>query len=163
MSTTLLSFLPNPRPQISGTGIPSGTKVSASSTGMTVAIDTAIGATSVPAGSLILLDTHCNVGLSNHLGTPWGGVTCDPSGQLVELDLESNTLDGTVPSELGGLTALVSNLKLASNKLAGVLPTELGRMTAVVSNFDFTANQLTNAVPSQVGEGRDRPTTRLAT
>ena len=39
------------------------------------------------------------------IGT-WYGVTADESGRVIKLDLWYNNLSGTIPPELGNLTAL---------------------------------------------------------
>jgi hypothetical protein len=46
------------------------------------------------------------------------------------LDLYENELSGSLPSELGLLTAMMS-LSMSYNELNGTIPSELGLMTAM--------------------------------
>ena len=57
----------------------------------------------------------------------WHGVTADALGRVVEIDLESNGLEGSVPGELGDLTHMTV-LKLSGNALSGRLPRSLARL-----------------------------------
>ena len=54
----------------------------------------------------------------------WAGVTIDADGQVTALALNGNNLVGTVPPELGSLTALIQ-LDLGGNRLDGCLPANL--------------------------------------
>jgi Leucine-rich repeat (LRR) protein len=62
----------------------------------------------------------------NVTNTPcsWSGVTCS-AGQVTEISLSYNDLNGSIPSELGNLSQLTS-LYLTDNQLTGSIPTELG-------------------------------------
>jgi len=65
------------------------------------------------------------------------------------IDLVNLSLNGTVPTELGLLTALTM-LNLPANQLTGTLPTELGMLTEL--NFLILAvNQLNATIPSELG------------
>ena len=55
---------------------------------------------------------------------------------LTWLDLSGNSLQQTVPTELGGLTAL-SLLSLGTNQLVGTIPTEAPRSPTYCSCFLF--------------------------
>ena len=79
----------------------------------------------------------------------WHGVTTDPSGRVVELDLSENELNGTIPSELGSLTNL-ETLRLSDNQLRGTIPPELGNLTnlEVLNLFE---NRLSGTIPSELG------------
>lgn len=48
--------------------------------------------------------------------------------------LESNKLNGTIPTELGFLTKL-KNLLMFKNELTGSVPSELGLLTALGTYF----------------------------
>jgi PKD repeat protein len=79
----------------------------------------------------------------------WFGVTM--SGCRVQgLDLDSNNLTGTLPPEIGNLTALAS-LDLRYNNLSGTIPAELGNLQACKYLY-LTHNGLTGPIPSQVGQ-----------
>ena len=85
---------------------------------------------------------------TRQLGT-WYGVTTDESGRVIELDLWHNDLSGTIPPELGNLTAL-TYLRLSGNDLSGTVPPELGNLTALTS-FSLSSNDLSGAVPPELG------------
>lgn len=78
----------------------------------------------------------------------WHGVTCD-AGQthVTALKLNFNNLTGTVPSSLGGLTALTS-LNLRQNSLNGPVP-----MLALdqLAQVDLSDNQFSGPIPSLAG------------
>ena len=78
----------------------------------------------------------------------WYGVTCS-GDNLTGLNLASNNLVGTIPSELGDLTTLTS-LDLSRNTLTGSIPTELGNLTSLEYLY-LNYNQLTGAIPSELG------------
>ncbi|KAK3261284.1 hypothetical protein CYMTET_29802, partial [Cymbomonas tetramitiformis] len=60
---------------------------------------------------------------------------CDKDTQSTSLRLYSNSLTGTVPTELGRLTQLKWYIKLNNNSLTGPLPTELGLLYEMTSFF----------------------------
>lgn len=110
------------------------------------------------------------------LGT-WYGVTTDPRGNVVELDLKrngltgeipwriqalaylesldlrNNSLSGSIPPELGDLRNLVT-LQLGSNWLEGVIPPELGELRKLVT-LGLENNLLTGPIPRELGALRD--------
>ncbi len=85
--------------------------------------------------------------LNNPVGS-WHGVTTT-NGRVVELDFFFNNLNGSIPSELGNLTALTS-LSLSLNDLTGSIPSELGNLTAL-TNLNLSINLLTGSIPSELG------------
>ena len=46
-----------------------------------------------------------------------------------------NSLSGTIPSQLGGLSQLTAVMSLYTNKLSGQVPTEFGKMTSLTSSM----------------------------
>ena len=64
-------------------------------------------------------------------------------------EMGGSSLTGTLPSELGLLTAL-TKLYLVDNALSGVLPTELGLLTALVELI-LDGNSLTGSLPTELG------------
>ena len=78
----------------------------------------------------------------------WKGVSCG-YGQVVWLDLDNNGLSGTLPAELGNLTALTL-LDLKDNHLSGGLPPEIGNLTALEELY-LSNNQLDGALPPEIG------------
>ena len=56
----------------------------------------------------------------------WYGVSCSSSGdEVTAVALGSNSLGGTIPTELGYMVD-VTKMLLNSNELTGAVPTELG-------------------------------------
>ena len=79
----------------------------------------------------------------------WHGVVVDSRGNVSELDLSMNNLNGMLIPEIGQLTALVE-LELWGNSLAGNIPMELGGLTRL-SSLHLGGNQLTGAIPTEIG------------
>jgi len=79
----------------------------------------------------------------------WYGVTCT-GGDLTGLNLASNNLVGTIPSELGNFVNLTS-LDLSSNTLTGSIPTELGNLTTLTS-LDLSTNFLEGPLPQWLSD-----------
>ena len=80
----------------------------------------------------------------------WQGVTLSGTPQRVTgLDLSGSSLDGTVPTTLGRLTAL-ETLDLGDNALTGTIPTELGSLTGL-EMLDLGSNELSGAIPTELG------------
>ena len=82
----------------------------------------------------------------------WSGVTC-ASSAVSQLQLMTNNLVGTLPTEFGLLTKLTKNLDLRANSLAKTLPTEIGALTALTQNVRFCCG-LSGLVPTVSREGR---------
>ena len=84
----------------------------------------------------------------------WGSINaqCNGNGQEVDLiDFGYDNLQGTIPEELGLLTALTF-LGLYENRLlTGGIPTQLGLLTALKELYLWT-NQLTGTVPTQLAQ-----------
>ena len=78
----------------------------------------------------------------------WVGITCSDE-QVVQVRLDSNKLTGSIPVELGNLTAL-GFLDLSGNQLSGPIPAELGSLTAL-SNLVLSRNYLTGPIPAELG------------
>jgi Leucine-rich repeat (LRR) protein len=77
----------------------------------------------------------------------WYGVTCS-GGNLTGLNLASNNLVGTIPSELGNLTIL-KRLNLSFNRLTGSIPPQLGNLTSI-STLYLNNNELTGSIPPEL-------------
>jgi hypothetical protein len=80
----------------------------------------------------------------------WFGITTDAGNiKVTEIDLFNNQLTGTIPSELGNLSNLLT-LRLHRNQLSGNIPVELGNLANLqVILLEF--NQLTGTIPTQLG------------
>jgi hypothetical protein len=79
----------------------------------------------------------------------WDGVETGRDGRVTRLWLESNELNGEIPSELGDLPSLVG-LWLWGNDLSGEIPGELGSLTNLV-NLSLGGNQLRDQIPPELG------------
>ena len=70
---------------------------------------------------------------------------------LQELSVVENSLQGTIVSELGFLSALRS-LRLSNNSLSGTIPSELGGLGKLVHILDLSDNSLNGTIPASIGE-----------
>ena len=87
----------------------------------------------------------------------WEGVTLNASSTRVTgLDLDNETLDGTIPAALGELSAL-ETLDLSDNDLTGAIPAELGRLWDL-QELRLSGNSLTGCIPLEL---RSVPTNDL--
>ena len=86
----------------------------------------------------------------------WFGIETDDNGRVVRVDLQENSLSGTIPGDLGNLTSLkwlfLNNHRATSpttNRLTGTIPPELGQLTNLESLY-LGANPLTGDIPSEL-------------
>ncbi len=79
----------------------------------------------------------------------WHGITTDGSGRVVTVDLFLNGLAGSMPPELGNLTAL-RTLTLSGSSLSGPIPSELGRL-ANLEKLNLIVNRLSGSIPPELG------------
>ena len=80
----------------------------------------------------------------------WFGVSTDPNGRVVRIEMSSNGLRGELPAELGQLAEL-QWLRMSYNQLSGPIPAELGRLGNLVT-LRLTRNQLSGAIPAELGQ-----------
>ena len=84
----------------------------------------------------------------------WHGIVCDDGNEenlvVRQILLNNNTLDGTLPSEVGLLKKLQS-LDLSKNSINGALPTEVGQMTSLQQLW-LSYNVLEGSIPSEIGK-----------
>lgn len=77
----------------------------------------------------------------------WYGVTTR-NGRVVQLDLKTNNLTGTLPVEIGNLTEL-QYLNFGGNAITGTIPPECGRLTKLVM-LGLYQNQLSGEIPQEL-------------
>ena len=74
----------------------------------------------------------------------WWGVTME-GGRVTRLEWDEESLSGTIPSEIGALSALRS-LRLCDNELSGSIPPTIGALTNLES-LGQSDNPLSGIVP----------------
>ena len=79
----------------------------------------------------------------------WYGVATDTYGNVTNLELEDNNLNGEIPAELSNLSNL-KVLALGSNQLAGEIPVELSNLSSL-RVLALDSNQLTGRIPAELG------------
>ena len=77
----------------------------------------------------------------------WSGLTCNAN--LMTLNLENNTLKGTLPREIGLLTNLLT-LIVSYNNFTGTIPTEIGYLTSL-TDFEADSNDFNGTLPTEIG------------
>ena len=80
----------------------------------------------------------------------WKGAKVNESGQVIELNLYYNNLQGNIPLCLAVLSKL-TKLNLSWNKLAGEIPRELGELSSL-EELRLDNNTLTGVIPRELGE-----------
>ena len=78
----------------------------------------------------------------------WHGVTTDQSGRVTHIYLGDNRLGGSIPAELGDLSAL-NTLYLDDNRLSGSIPPELGDLSNL-TDLRLNGNQLSGRISSEL-------------
>jgi hypothetical protein len=86
----------------------------------------------------------------------WFGIQCAPINvkgdvgikNVVTIDFYENNAQGTIPADLGLITALTS-FSAGSNSLKGTLPASIGQLTALTL-FDVGSNLLTGTLPTSI-------------
>ena len=78
----------------------------------------------------------------------WYGVTVT-GDRVTEVEIRWNNLVGTIPPEIGNLTA-VTYLSLIQNNLSGPIPNENGNLINL-TKLALTSNQLSNSIPPEIG------------
>ena len=77
----------------------------------------------------------------------WYGITVE-EGRVTMLNWEECDLHGTIPAEIGSLTAL-TDLRLQYNRLNGELPSELGNLTSLAILY-LRDNIFCGAIPQSL-------------
>jgi Leucine-rich repeat (LRR) protein len=69
--------------------------------------------------------------------------------KLLVLDLSANQFTGSIPASLGNLSNLTT-LYLYENQLSGSIPQELGMLSSL-SDLELSSNNLTGVIPASLG------------
>ncbi|GMP90121.1 hypothetical protein CsSME_00041392 [Camellia sinensis var. sinensis] len=80
-------------------------------------------------------------------GFPLGLQNCTA---LTGLDLSSNKLNGTIPSNISNITKFVTSFDLSSNNLSGGIPKDLANCS-YLNIIKLDSNQLTGQIPAELG------------
>ena len=75
----------------------------------------------------------------------WQGITCDYLGQIIEIDLSNNNLQGMLPEDLVALLNL-KRLKLNNNLLIDTIPNYWDSLD-VLDHLDLRFNTFTGSIP----------------
>ena len=67
----------------------------------------------------------------------WYGVTTDAAGRVTSLNLRSNNLTGSLPTEIGNLTALRFLYLYGNSGVTGPVPAEMANLTGLSSVYSF--------------------------
>jgi|GEM_PF-1690835 len=113
--------------------------------------------TNCSTDSLIMVDLYYATNGQNwtttwNLNQPistWYGLTLNADGCVEQINLPKNNLVGTLPTTIGGLSALV-RLNLHTNQLSGSIPTSIGNITTLEQIWLFS-NQMTGTLPPEIG------------
>ena len=91
-----------------------------------------------------------NTGWMKDAGTEclWVGVNC-VNDSVSTINLQKNSLTGTIPASLGNLTNL-QTLALGDNTISGSIPSELGNLTNL-TYLSLYKNTLSGGIPGELG------------
>jgi Leucine-rich repeat (LRR) protein len=78
----------------------------------------------------------------------WEGVIISSQGRVLGIVLDDNNLNGTIPSEIGDLSALIG-LVLSDNELEGEIPAEIGNLSSLEA-LTLQGNELSGAIPPEI-------------
>ena len=79
----------------------------------------------------------------------WYGISLNDNGKVINIDLHTNNLIGTLPPQIGELNKL-QMLILRYNYLSGGIPPELGKLVNL-EWLGLSRNQLFGSIPSEIG------------
>ncbi|XP_016505462.1 probably inactive leucine-rich repeat receptor-like protein kinase At5g48380 [Nicotiana tabacum] len=98
-----------------------------------------------PDESKVLSITLPDMGLKGRF--PRGIQNCT---SMTSLDLSSNELNGSIPSDISKIIGFVVILDLSSNNLSGQIPVDLANCS-FLNDIKLDNNQLTGQIPPQIG------------
>ena len=80
----------------------------------------------------------------------WHGVTTNSDGRVTALSLDTNGLNGSLPSALGNLTELEELFVVFNTDLTGSIPAALGNLSNL-EKLELFGNKLTGSIPGALG------------
>ncbi|KAJ4756425.1 Leucine-rich receptor-like protein kinase family protein [Rhynchospora pubera] len=81
----------------------------------------------------------------------WFGITCDPAGNVVQISVQSSSINGTLDSlNFSSFSNLVS-LNLSDNILQGSIPSGISNLSKL-NSLDLGTNSFGNFVPPEIGD-----------
>ncbi|KAI3924817.1 hypothetical protein MKW98_031068 [Papaver atlanticum] len=91
----------------------------------------------------------------------WSGIKCDRSNSVVEINLNTSGVDGTLEQFNFSVFHNLASLNLDLNNLVGNIPTQIGLLRKL-SYLNLGSNNFTGSVPSEIGNLRELRFIRLA-
>lgn len=79
-----------------------------------------------------------------------GKINTNEKGEVTELFLYSNELSGSIPPEIGQLTAL-RRLNLSGNELSDSIPPQIGQLEEL-TELSLHTNNLSGSIPPEIGQ-----------
>ncbi len=79
----------------------------------------------------------------------WYGITTNIDGRVSSMIIQDNNLTGTLPSEIGDLSDLVT-LDLYLSDIGGSIPSEIGNLTSLT--FMDLLGEFTGSIPDAIGD-----------
>eukprot|EP00019_Armaparvus_languidus_P009163 CAMPEP_0168603946 /NCGR_PEP_ID=MMETSP0420-20121227/15015_1 /TAXON_ID=498008 /ORGANISM="Pessonella sp." /LENGTH=267 /DNA_ID=CAMNT_0008642991 /DNA_START=69 /DNA_END=869 /DNA_ORIENTATION=+ len=86
---------------------------------------------------------------SSDCSTTSDSLKCNSAGKVVRMNLWNMNLGGTIPNDIGKLTAL-EHLYFDTNRIQGTIPRDIGKLTAL-THLGLYANDISGTIPGEVG------------
>jgi len=78
----------------------------------------------------------------------WGGITCGPGRRVLNINLDSNNLQGFIPEEIRVFEQLVE-FDVDNNTIAGFIPSAFGELSDLTF-LDLDENRLVGPIPEVI-------------
>uniref|UniRef100_A0A0D9W2U4 Receptor kinase-like protein Xa21 n=2 Tax=Leersia perrieri TaxID=77586 RepID=A0A0D9W2U4_9ORYZ len=100
---------------------------------------------------------------NNRLGAgDWSFITSLANcTQLLELFMDGNKLNGSLPRSVGNLSTHLENLKFGGNQITGTIPDEIGNLINLTL-LEINSNMLSGQIPLAIGNLRELFTINLS-
>ena len=80
----------------------------------------------------------------------WHGITVNQLGCVTKIELDTNGLNGFIPTSIGGMSSL-EVLDLGHNQLSESIPSELGDLSELQA-LHLQSNELVGSIPEDLGD-----------